>query len=225
MTGVLQLYRELYQRHGPQGWWPTKSKGYHESNATRSFSDSELLEICIGAILTQNTNWSNVEKALASLFEAGVMSVAALSQMDELALAQLIRSSGYFRQKARKLRIFAGHVLARHGSLKEMFAPMHSTNELREELLSLWGIGPETADSILVYAARRPSFVIDAYTKRVCAARGLCAPDIDYHTLQSFFHKQLPPDVKLFNEFHALLVAEGKLQGLKKKPISDTEHG
>ncbi len=167
-----------------------------------------MLEICVGAILTQNTAWKNVEKALANLFDAGVMDLRKLSSMPRSKLAKLIRSSGYYNQKAERLQLFARHVLSEHGSFTRIFKK--ELKPLREELLSLKGIGPETADSMLLYAGRKPVFVVDAYTRRICSRHGICEADVDYHELQDLFHKAMPRDHKIFNEFHALMVEEGK---------------
>lgn len=196
------LYKQLLKKHGPQGWWPTRRYGYHPSNKTIRLSEEEKLEICVGAILTQNTNWKNVEKALDSLFAANAMDLKKLATMPRARLENLIRSSGFYRQKAERLQLFCRHVLREHGSFEAMFK--HKLEPLREELLSLRGIGPETADSILLYAGRKPVFVVDAYTRRLCKHKG------DYHELQEQFHRQLPRDPRIYNEMHALIVKEGK---------------
>ncbi|MEM4266335.1 MAG: endonuclease, partial [Candidatus Woesearchaeota archaeon] len=179
---IKSLYEHLLAKHGPQGWWPTRNMGYHPSNKSRKLSEDEMLEICVGAILTQNTAWKNVEKALDNLFSARAMSLRRLASMPRARLAQLIRSSGYYNQKAERLQLFARHVLKEHRSFSRMFK--QDLEPLREELLSLKGIGPETADSMLLYAGRKPIFVIDAYTKRICAREGICKPDVEYHELQ-----------------------------------------
>jgi len=196
------LYKQLLKKHGPQGWWPTRKYGYHPSNKTRTLSEEEKLEICVGAILTQNTSWRNVEKALDSLFAAKAMSLHKLAAMPRARLEKLIRSSGFYRQKAERLQLFCRHVLHNHSSFSAMFKK--KLEPLREELLSLKGIGPETCDSMLLYAGRKAIFVIDAYTKR------LCKPDGDYHELQQMFHEQLPKRHEVYNEMHALMVKEGK---------------
>lgn len=167
-----------------------------------------MLEICVGAILTQNTNWRNAEKALNNLFANNALSLDSLANIRRQKLAKLIRSSGYYNQKAERLQLFAGNVLAMHGSVSKMLK--QDTQTARQELLSLKGIGPETADSMLLYAGRKPVFVVDTYTKRFCSKIGMCKKDIDYHELQTKFHKSLPKDHKLFNEYHALIVHAGK---------------
>jgi len=199
---LYSIYKQLLKKHGPQGWWPTRRYGYHPLNKTRKLSEQEKLEICVGAILTQNTNWKNVEKALDSLFAAKAMDLRKLAAMPRARLEKLIRSSGFYRQKAERLQLFCRHVLENHGNFSTMFKKKLAP--LREELLSLKGVGPETADSMLLYAGRKPVFVVDAYTRR------LCNHDGDYHELQAEFHRQLPNRHEVYNEMHALMVKEGK---------------
>ena len=195
-----EIYHRLYRRHGPQGWWPAESR----------------FEVIVGAILTQSTAWVNVEKALASMKAAGCWSFQAIIDMPEEDLASVIRSSGYFNAKARKLRAFADRVLER-GGLEELFA--QDVQELRRELLSIHGIGEETADDIIVYAAEKPSFIIDSYTRRIVDRMGL-APEHGsrYRDYQALFSDNLPPDTALFNEFHALLDHHAKVVCLKRQP-------
>lgn len=202
------LYGKLLAQHGPQGWWPTRTHRYHPSNKTRKLTEEEQLEICVGAILTQNTSWKNVEKALANLFVANAMSLRKLAIIRRGKLERLIRSSGFFRQKAERVQLFAQHVLNNHDTFSTMFKK--KLEPLREELLSLKGIGPETADSMLLYAGRKPIFVVDAYTKRLCSRLGMCDEKISYDELQRRFHKELPQDHKVYNELHALIVRQGK---------------
>ena len=203
-----KIYEKLLYRHGKQGWWPIKGE-----YKPRKLSEKDRLEICIGAILTQNTSWKNVEKAIQELYAHKLIDLKRLLSIDENQLAKFIRSSGYYRQKAKKLKIFAKHVL-KYDSLSNFF----KRKNLREELLLLWGIGPETADSIILYAAEKPVFVVDAYTKRIMSRFGVCKPDVEYHKLQDFFHKHLPRSHKLFNEYHALLVEHAKVNCTKKNP-------
>lgn len=205
---LMQIFNHLFKNYGPQGWWPTQSHSYNPANKTRKLSESDMLEICVGAILTQNTAWKNVEKALAQLIATKNLDLKKLAHIRREKLAQLIRSSGFFNQKAQRLQLFCRHVLKHYSSFSKMFRK--SLEPLREELLSLKGIGPETADSILLYAGRKPVFVIDAYTKRICSNLKICKPDVDYHNLQARFHEQLPKNHELFNEFHALLVEHAK---------------
>jgi len=188
-----RYYQRLYRRFGPQHWWPGRTR----------------FEVILGALLTQNTAWSNVEKALANLRREAGLSPARLARVPAPNLARLLRPSGYFRQKSRAVRGFLHHLNNHYrGSLGRLLG--RPTDKLREELLALRGIGPETADSILLYAAHRPVFVIDAYTRRVLARHGLAPAGASYAELQGFFHRHLPAEAKLFNEYHALLVAVGK---------------
>lgn len=188
-----RIYHLLLARFGPQGWWP---------------ADGDF-EMAVGAILTQSTAWVNVERAIANLKENGLLDAAALMRIPESRLAELVKPSGYFNQKARKVKAFVRDLEARHrGDLGALFHV--KLPELRMELLSIWGIGPETADSIILYGARRPIFVIDAYTRRILGRLGLSAPDATYDELQRLFMDHLPPSVPLYQEYHALLVALGK---------------
>lgn len=190
---LLALYRALWGAFGPQHWWPGRT----------------TFEVVVGAILTQNTAWANVERAIANLRAAGALSPRALRDRPLGELARLIRPSGYFNIKAHRLRAFIDHLFTRHGGdLRRMLR--HPSDRLRAELLAIPGIGPETADSILLYAANRPVFVVDAYTRRILARHRLVSPAIDYHALQALFAGHLPHDPRLFNEYHALLVRVGK---------------
>jgi endonuclease-3 related protein len=190
---LLRLYDRLHRRYGPQGWWPARTR----------------FEVVVGAILTQNAAWRNAERASAGLRAAGALDLPAMLALRPARLAALLRPSGTFRVKARRLRAFAGHVSRRHGGrLARLLAlPLPA---LRAELRGIPGIGPETADAIALYAARRPIFVVDAYTRRILARHRLLAPDADYATVQGLVMAHLPHDPALFNEFHALLVRVGK---------------
>jgi endonuclease-3 related protein len=192
---LLEVYRRLYQQYGPQGWWPGDGP----------------LDVVIGAILTQAAAWRNVELALRNLKAADCWSLEAIRRTPLPELAEIIRPSGYFNAKARKLHAFAGHVHRRHGGDLEAFLAQEAA-PLRQELLSIHGIGPETADDILLYAAGKASFVIDAYTRRILGRLGLAPADSkpSYHTYQTVFHQHLPPDATLFNEYHALLDRHAK---------------
>ena len=182
----------MLERYGPQHWWPGETK----------------LEIVVGAVLTQNTAWKNVELAIENLREAQVLSLAAINQILIEELQELIRPAGYFRLKSRRLKNLTSFIEDKFGSLEDMF--QLDQMELRERLLSVNGIGPETADSILLYAGEYPTFVIDAYTHRIAKRHGWIEYEADYHALKSFFEERLPADEKLFNEFHALIVRVGK---------------
>ena len=188
-----EIYGRLLSAYGPQHWWPA----------------DEPFEVIVGAILTQSTAWSNVEKAIANLKAACALSTAALHQMPIDRLARLIRPSGYYNAKARKLKAFVERLLADYDSdLGKLFDL--DTVSLRRELLSIHGVGEETADSIILYAARRPVFVIDAYTERILSRLGIAPPDQTYSAYQQLFTQELSPDEALFNEYHALLVRHGK---------------
>jgi len=206
-----RAYRRLHAAYGAQGWWPTTPRGaeapvYVPGRGPR-ISERERAEICVGAVLTQNTNWSNAEKALAALHHADVWMLKDLEKLTPRSLAGLIRSSGYFRQKAKKLKAFAAHVASRGKTLARWLS--EPLPELRRELLSLWGVGPETADSILLYAGGRPAFVVDAYTRRLAARLGwLRRPD--YAAAQEYLVRRLPKSTRLYNEFHALVVKLAK---------------
>lgn len=190
---ILRIYRQLLARHGPQHWWPADSP----------------FEVIVGAILTQSTHWRNVERAIANLKQHNALAPERLYKLSEEKLAELIRPAGYFRQKAKKLKAFLAHLYAQHdGDLREMLS--QPANKLRTELLSIWGIGPETADSILLYAAQKLVFVVDAYTRRIFSRLGVVEPTISYEELQEFLRQRLPRSVKLFNEYHALIVRHGK---------------
>ncbi len=196
-----ELYKKLFSEYGPQGWWPIKG----EYKAREKLKEEERIEICIGAILTQNTAWKNAAKAVEKLRVQKLLSLNRLSNINEKKLAKIIQNSGYFNQKAKKLQLFCKHAL-KHGTVSKLLEQPNA----REELLSIWGIGPETADSMLLYAGQKPVFVIDAYTKRIMSKLGVCKADISYNELQEMFHKNLPKNHELFNEYHALLVEHAK---------------
>ena len=197
---LMELYRRLLKLYGPQHWWP----------------GDDAFEIAIGAILTQSAAWGNVEKAIANLKSAGVFSLEGLRDISEEELARLIRPSGYFNAKAKKLKAFVMHLWQRHqGNLQKLLS--QEDTALREELLSIYGIGEETADDIVLYAADKPSFVVDAYTRRILTRVGMAPHEDSYRAYQEVFHHSLPPDVPLYNEYHALLVRHGK-ESCQKKP-------
>lgn len=195
------IYDKLYSTFGAQGWWPGDSQE----------------EIIIGAVLTQNTNWSNVDKAIANLKECDALSLKALAEMDLSRLSRLIRPSGYFNIKAKRLRSVARffHDIYRSdfGSVKKV-----DLGVLRDELLEVYGIGEETADSILLYALGKPTFVVDAYTKRFGARHGFFPEKCSYGEIKRYFEKRLLRDVGLYNEFHALIVHLGK-EFCRPKPL------
>lgn len=197
---LMQIYDLLLARYGAQGWWP----------------GSGSFETVVGAILTQNTNWTNVEKALNRLKAANALDVDKLYNMDQDTLAELIRPAGYYNIKAGRLKNFLSWLYENYDGNLDAIANM-SVYSLREELLSVKGIGRETADSILLYAFDNPVFVIDTYTARVIIRHGLIEQEADYEQLRDLFESNLPQDTKLFNEFHALLVQAGK-NHCKPKP-------
>ena len=187
------VYSDLYRAWGPQHWWPGRTR----------------FEVIVGAILTQNTAWANVEKAIRNLRVARALTPRALHEAELDTLAEWIRPAGYFNVKARRLRAFTDLLVDRFdGKLNRLFAL--ETSLLRTTLLSVNGIGPETADSILLYAGQRPRFVIDAYTRRVLERHGWAAADATYDEVAALFMQALPRDVALYNEFHALFVRLGK---------------
>jgi len=190
---LTEIYQLLFERFGPQHWWPGQTQ----------------FEIITGAILTQNTNWTNVEKAIANLKSADLLGAESLRDIEVKELAELIRPAGYFNVKAKRLKSFVDWLFDNYaGKLTEL--QNVATGQLRTELLAIKGVGPETADSILLYAFDRPVFVVDAYTARVAVRHGLIEPEADYEQLRDLFQSNLPQDVQLFNEYHALLVRVGK---------------
>lgn len=186
-------YSRLYSRFGSQHWWPGRGP----------------FEVIVGAILTQNTAWKNVEKAIRKLRKAGVLNSAAVNTVSRERLARLVRSSGYYNLKAARLKAFGHFLRTRYGgSVKRMFR--EDPFVLREELLNISGIGPETADSILLYAGDKPFFVVDAYTRRVFSRHGLIDRKPSYSALQGWITRRLPRNIRIYNEFHALVVRVAK---------------
>ena len=190
---LLAFYEAMRKRFGHQGWWPGQTK----------------LEVCVGAILTQNTNWTNVTRAIANLQAAGCLSVGGLHRLERGALAELIRPAGYYNVKARRLKQFIAAVHAHSGEDLEAFLD-RPVAILREALLAVSGIGRETADSIILYAAGKGSFVVDAYTCRILFRHHLIGPEDDYESVKELLESSLPTDVALWNDFHAQFVAVGK---------------
>jgi endonuclease-3 related protein len=190
---LLNIYRRLLAHFGPQHWWPAE----------------EPFEVIVGAILTQSAAWGNVEKAVANLRVAKALSPRTLRHFSLSKLAKLVHPCGYYNAKALKLKSFA-FWLGNHydDDLDRLFA--NNTDDLRQQLLSIHGIGRETADSILLYAANKPIFVIDAYSRRIINRIGLAPEKDSYAAYQAWFTEHLPPDAELFNEYHALLVCQGK---------------
>jgi endonuclease-3 related protein len=188
-----RLYEALLESFGPQGWWPARTRW----------------EVIWGAILTQNTTWRNAALALTNLRKSGLLAWRRLRQVPLGELEQIIRPAGFYRQKAQTLHLFADWIDQAHGgSLDSLFSA--GASSARAQLLALKGIGPETADAILLYSGRHPVFVADAYTRRVLGRHGLLPPMADYDAAQQFLHQHLPAGEALFNEFHALLVEVAK---------------
>jgi endonuclease-3 related protein len=188
-----QAYQRLFDAFGPQHWWPGETP----------------LEVMIGAVLTQNTAWTNVERAIDNLRDASLLDAHRLHALPAEELAELIRPAGYFRLKARRLWNLLDLIVTGYdGSLEALFSL--SQQDLTERLLSVNGVGPETADSIVLYAAQMPAFVVDAYTARVLKRHGWIEPEAGYHDIQALFVENLEEDVQMFNEYHALLVNVGK---------------
>jgi endonuclease-3 related protein len=198
---LLDIFDTLLDAYGPRSWWPAETP----------------FEVCVGAILTQNTNWGNVEKAIANLKDAGILSPEGLRDAVVERLAELIRPAGYFNVKSARLKDFIGWLQGEHGgSLEKMFAG--DWRMLREELLTVRGIGPETCDSIILYAGHKPSFVVDAYTRRLFSRLGLIAENAAYESVRTLFMENLPADTELYNEYHALIVQHCK-ERCRKKPL------
>lgn len=189
----LDIYNSLFKHFGPQDWWPGETP----------------FEVIIGAILTQNTSWDNVEKAIASLKASGKFTPEGLFKLQTDKLALLIKSSGYFNIKAKRLKNFLSFLFNDYeGNIDRMLK--EDSHILRHKLLNVNGIGPETADSILLYAAEYPIFVVDAYTNRIFSRHGYIPADATYHQIQELFERNLPKDTQLYNEYHALIVMVGK---------------
>jgi endonuclease-3 related protein len=200
MNQIKQIYNVLFKKYGPQHWWPVTT-------------DNKEFEIIIGCILTQNTAWKNVEKAIANLKANDLISVEAIDKTSKEKLASLIKSSGYYNQKAERLLLITSFLKENcNAHLNKIPTP-----KLRQMLLEIKGVGNETADSILLYALNRPVFVVDAYTRRIFSRLGLIEENATYHEIQALFHKNLEPDAALFNEYHALLVEHAK-RFCRKKP-------
>jgi endonuclease-3 related protein len=198
---LMSYYGAMSERLGPMNWWPAKTP----------------FEVVVGAILTQNTAWTNVEKAIKNLRKARLLTQGAIEKAPLGRLARLIRPSGYFRQKAKKLKAFVRFTREEFGgSLKRMFSV--STDDLREKLLAVHGIGPETADSILLYAGNHPIFVVDAYTRRILTRHDETHEKASYDEIRALFENSLHRDAKLYNEYHALIVNTGKNWCRKKNP-------
>ena len=196
---MIKIYNKLLKKYGKRGWWPlynSKSRQF-EYNSKVPKNDNEKLEICLGAILTQGTNWKNVEKSLLSLIKDNLINIDKLDKIDEKKLALSIKSSRYYNQKAKKIKNFIKFLKSRKSIT-------------RENLLNIWGIGKETADSILLYAYNQPYFIIDNYTKRIFSKLNYCKENVSYDELQDLITNKIPKNINVYKEFHALLVKHGK---------------
>lgn len=201
MPELIKIYRQLLDHYGPRNWWPADSP----------------FEVAVGAILTQNTNWSNVEKAIANLCSADCLDCQKLCDLNRQELEALIRPSGFFRQKAERLQLFCQYLHVNHqGSLEKLLSQPLET--ARPELLQLKGVGPETADSILLYAGGQPSFVVDAYTGRLFGRIGMLNGTEKYEQIRALFMDRLPSQSDLYNEYHALIVIHCK-EHCRKRPL------
>ena len=213
------IYDQLLKIHGPQGWWPLhhfkgvnpthsgKSKGYHLNNYDFPKNQKEIFEIGLGAILTQNTNWPNVEIAITNLYEQNLVDPKRMINSEYDILVNCIKPSGYFNQKTKKMLGFAN-----------FFIDLKEKTPTRDQLLSLWGIGEETADSILLYAYKKPSFVVDTYTKRIFSNLEIINEKESYTSIKNLFEKSIPKDFKIYQEYHALIVEHAK-KFYNKKPF------
>ena len=202
---ITAMYDAMVGRFGHQGWWPGDGP----------------LEVCVGAILTQNTNWTNVEKAIANLKAAGTLSVTALNGLDVSDLAEMIRPAGYYNRKAKRLKNFLRAVATDWSEDLESFLD-RSASTLREDLLAINGIGRETADSIILYAAGKPTFVVDAYTARIGVRHQLFDAEADYDEIKEVFESALPDEAEVFNDYHAQLVVVGKTYCRPRNPKCQT---
>ncbi|MFP3982230.1 MAG: endonuclease III domain-containing protein [Desulfurivibrionaceae bacterium] len=204
MASLQEIYNTLYEYFGPQHWWPGDSP----------------LEIMVGAVLTQNTNWKNVSRAIANLKEENLLSLAALAALPEEELAARIRPAGYYNIKAGRLKNLV-HLVNEECNGSESLSDLldQDKESLQEKFLAVKGVGRETADSIILYAAEKPVFVVDAYTYRILVRHALIPEEAGYGEIQELFHDHLEEDVSLFNEYHALLVRLGKTFCKKQKPL------
>ncbi|WP_292379276.1 endonuclease III domain-containing protein [Methanosarcina sp. UBA289] len=223
---IMKIYDCLLASYGPQGWWPlielrdaggtnpTKTgsvQGYHPADYSYPQTRNQQFEIICGALLTQNTSWIQVEKALLNLKQIDSLSSGSIHSLDPETLKEAVRPAGYYNQKAVRLKTLAC-----------WFSELGGRIPAREELLSLKGVGPETADSILLYAFKQPSFVVDAYTKRIVTNLGLADEKASYNEIKALFEENLPEDLAIYQEYHALLVEHAK-RYYQKKSIQDND--
>lgn len=198
---LLKIYQTLLDHFGPRNWWPAETR----------------FEVIVGAILTQFVAWRNVEQAISALKQKNLISPRALYEAEDRIIEELIRPTRFYKQKRERLKEFCEVLIKKYnGDLNRFFN--QDLESLREELLDIKGIGPETADTIMLYAAEKPVFVVDAYTRRIFHRLGYFEPNIDYNSMQEFFIKHLPRDVELYNEYHALIDALGN-KACRKTPV------
>lgn len=220
MNRIKRIYRMLYNDYGPQGWWPLiglgsvkyregqkNYGGYHPADYSYPKSKRQVYEICIGAVLTQNTSWNQASKALLNLKNLNALTPRVLMKIKTEKLKNAIKPAGYFNQKAKKVREFTKFYIGLEGRTPK-----------REELLDVWGIGPETADSMLLYAFKVPTFVVDAYTRRIFTRLGLIDEKSKYDEIKALFEQNLKPDLKAYQEYHALIVEHAK-RFCRKRPL------
>ncbi len=204
---LLAIFTALHAQYGPQHWWPAIT--------------GSRWEIMMGAVLTQRTSWRNVDRALANILAAwgveGLSDPVRVLRASHEELVELIRPAGHFRSKPRRLKLLAEFIV-KHGGVDNLAASDETTDTLRDKLLAVWGVGPETADAILLYALQRTTFVADAYALRLASRWGLISPDAGYYEIQRLFTDNLPHDLALFNEYHALIVEHGK-QLCRPRPL------
>jgi endonuclease-3 related protein len=212
MNKLFVAYKKLLSLYDLQGWWPIDNI-YHPNDYSYPHNNQQIFEICVGAILTQNTSWNNVEKALNNLRKEKLLDARKIVAIDEKRLALVIKPAGYFNQKTKKLKIFS-----------QFFGLLKGQTPSRNQLLELWGIGPETADSILLYAYNKPEFVVDAYTRRFLIREKFFSENeikkLSYDHIKSFFVENIPRDdktIRIYNEYHALIVADEKNRRYNKK--------
>lgn len=204
MLDLRHIYQRLLDHYGSRNWWPAETP----------------FEVIVGAILTQNTNWNNVETAIDNLRQAEALTLEAILHLEREKLEQLIRPSGFFRQKAERLQLFCRYLQEHHqGRLEHLFD--QELNQVRDELLRLKGVGPETADSILLYAGQQLSFVVDAYTNRLFGRLGILSGKETYSEIRDLFMTNLPEEIQLYNEYHALIVIHCK-DFCRKKPLCNS---
>jgi len=223
MNLLKRIYSILLKKYGFQGWWPlldcngtnpTKTgliKGYHPKDYSYPGNNKQRFEICIGAILTQNTSWPQVEKALLNLKGLKALTPQAIKKLNLEKLKQVIKPSGYFNQKAGKIKEFT-----------DFYLSLKNKSPARDELLNVWGIGPETADSILLYAFNVPEFVVDAYTRRIFSKLGFIKKHASYEEIKKLFEKNLPKNPRIYQEYHALIVEHAK-RYYSKKPYGKND--